>query len=113
LDDGSVVSTIATDVEMEHFSGLAASGYLVQICKLADMRALTARHESAIQETANTPNVWLRKLTASNWRDYMIYSQRHFNKCMFELGKKDNPPPPFRFPDGKCVEVTPPLEALV
>ena len=103
LDDGSIIETSNAQIGENYFDSVAPYGFLVQISRTAEINQLLALHTSAIQPAIDGETVGLRKLSNRNWRDYACYTLNFFNQCCFEVGKKDNPPASFRFPDGQCV----------
>ena len=104
LDDGSVIETSNANISESYFADQAELGFFVQISTDADMAELLALHEAAIRSEIDTPTIGLRKLTTDNWAQYARYVHNFANQCQFKCNKKDNPPAPFHFPGGECVQ---------
>ena len=130
LDDGSVISSnviedalarierlrrvsrpeaekfLANHPELDadkHFAEMAPHGFLVRRYPGSTIEELVEKHQHAVQAVLADPKIGLRKLTPENLREYALYQTRHFNQIMFELGRKDNAPQPFVFPEGEQV----------
>ena len=131
LDDGSVISSsnvydAVTKVQKENnasrrgakaylahnpelntdllYEQIAPHGFLVHLFPESKIEELIQEHDRLVKAVLDNPRVGLRKLTARNWRDYVLYASRRFNQLRFDLGKLDNAPQPFTFPTGELVK---------
>ena len=86
------------------YSEMAPYGFLINLYPGAPIEELLEAHDRSVQAVLADPNVGLRRLTVENWRQYAIYASRHFDQIKFELGRADNAPQPFTFPDGELIE---------
>lgn len=83
---------------------MAPHGFLVHLFPKAKIEELIEEHDRLLKAVLDNPRVGLRKLTARNWREYVLYASRHFSQLRFDLGKLDNAPQPFTFPTGELVK---------
>lgn len=86
------------------YSQMAPHGFLVHLFPKAKIEELIEEHDRLLKAVLDNPRVGLRKLTARNWREYVLYASRHFSQLRFDLGKLDNAPQPFTFPTGELVK---------
>lgn len=130
LDDGSVISSINMDDAVtsamkqlkttrkkaqrfvdqnpivdfdKHLDEMEPHGFMVLRHPGAKIEEMMESHKLAVETALKLPAVGVRKLTPSNWREHMFYEGRRFGQIMFELGRMDNAPEPFRFPNGELV----------